>query len=657
LSHRAAASGPVDAATLTLPARLASHATTRGELPAFHVVAGDSVTTISWAGLLRQSCAYADRYRAAGVVPGDAVLISLKHGPSMYPAYLGAMLLGATPSLLPFPNMKQDPVLYWEAQHALFARVQARAMLTYAEHAAQLAGALPAVTRLLIDEPLPLSEATPIAELAASIRIPDPDSVMLLQHSSGTTGLRKGVALSYRHVAEHAVSYSAALGLTAESRIASWMPLYHDGGLVSAFLMPGQLGATVVSIDAFEWVLAPHLLLELMDTYRCDYTWLPNFAFNHLVRTKQGGERYDLGHVRAFVGTAEPCKPQTFDDFVETFAPHGVRIEQLQTMYGMAECVLATSQSPVGVPLRRVWLDAQALHAGRAVVREQGPGTVEYLSNGPLIEGLECRIDPDADSGVDEGTPIGELQLRGDFVFTGYDRADDATAEVFVDGWYRTGDLCCLIDGDVYVLGRSKDVIIHHGVNYYAHDLEAAASTVAGVKPGRCAAVAVYDEAAGSEAIELIAEREVPSAVSDAQLRIDLKQAIAARFQVMVARVHLVEPGWLVKTTSGKVSRRENLAKLQRQPPAAEPAEPAEPNDLWKLVVDTIASTFSVAGSSIGAQTTAADVEGWDSLGHTVLMIRLGKALGSALPEHVAAGAGSVGELVDLLAGHLGARR
>lgn len=636
----------------TIPAQLITHALTRGAETACHVVADDEVTSISWEQLLRRAGAYADRYSAAGVVAGDAVLISLKHGPSLYPVYLGAMLLGAVPAFLAFPSQKQDPVLYWETHQALFDRMQARAMVTYADNADEVAKTLPSATSLLLDDSGLVSDA-PIADLAASFVVPAHDSVALIQHSSGTTGQKKGVALTYRQIARQIESYSDALGFSAHSRVASWLPLYHDMGLVSAFLMPVYVGATVVSLDAFEWVLKPHLLLDLMDSYRCDYTWLPNFAFNHLVRTKEGHEAYSLDHVRAFISCSEPCKPDSFESFAETFAPHGVTPAQLQTSYAMAETVLAVSQSSLGIPVSRRWLKLKALSAGRAVVADQGPGVVEHLSNGPLIQGVEARVDPNVDL-VGEGSAIGEIQLRGDFVFDGYDRNDQASAEAFVDGWYRTGDIGCVIDGEVYVLGRSKDVIIHHGVNYYAHDLEAAASSVVGVKPGRCAAVAVFDQPSGSEQIEVIAERDVDGpAPTDDQLRANVKKAISDRFQVMVARVHLVDTGWLIKTTSGKISRRENAVKLQRQPPASFEAAEA-PMDIEQTVIDTIASTFGVDGSTIGPETVAVDVDGWDSLGHTVLMIRLGKALGSPVPEHVASGAASVAELVELLVEHLG---
>jgi fatty-acyl-CoA synthase len=638
----------------TTQGHLIDNARSRGDQPALHVVVGDTVTMLTWAELLRRSAAYADRYLAAGVQPGDVVMLCLRHSVSQYPAYLGALLAGMTPSFVSFPTPKQDPVQYWDAHRVLFGRVQPHTVLTYAENAADLAKVVPESTGLLVDAPAgDVTEA--VEDIAARFPLPDLDSVALLQHSSGTTGQKKGVMLTHRHIGLQTANYTAAMEVSELTRVASWLPLYHDMGLFTGFLMPVHWGATVVSIDAFEWVAQPHLLLELMDRYSCDHVWLPNFAFNHMARTKRGDETYQLGHVRSFVCSSEPVKADTIDHFVETFAPHGVRPIQMRTHYGMAEATLAISVNPPGTPVPRIWFDTDAVRRSRAVVGQDGPGTVGYLSNGRLIGGIELRVDPVAAAVPGEGTAIGELQIRGDFVFDGYYRNPEATAEAFAgDGWYRTGDLGAVIDAEVYVFGRSKDVIIHHGVNYYAHDLEAVATTVPGVKAGRCAAVAVYDDSVGSERIELIAEREHVDADLDAQLQADLKHAIADRFPITVARVHLVEQGWLVKTTSGKVSRADNLAKLLAQPPSPPPppeteVAPEPPRNLAELVVSIIASTFGVPAADIDERTTAVDVEGWDSLGHTVLMIRISRALGVNFPEFVAADADDVGELIELL--------
>ena len=610
----------------TLPEHLLSHARNRPDDVAFHVIDGDQVSSLSWNQLAGAAAAYADLFRRSGVSAGSVVVICLRHGPSLYPAFLGAVLAGAVPAFVPFPTVKQDPSLYWEAHRILFTRVEPVAVLTYADNASDLGQVLSPATRLLVDDPALVSDISAPPSFDA-FAFPDLDALAVLQHSSGTTGHKKGVMLTHRQIGLQVEAYAAALGLGAADRVASWLPLYHDMGLLTAFLAPVTLGATVVSLDAFAWADDPHSLLRAMDAYRCDLAWLPNFAFNHLVRTKTGDERYRLDHVRAFVSCSEPVKADTLSSFADTFAPHGVNLGQLQVSYAMAETVFAVTQTPVGRPPRIVEIEG-----------------VSQVSNGPTLEGIELRVDPAATG------PVGELQVRGSWVSAGYYRNPEATDEAFADGWYRTGDLGCVVDGEVYVLGQTKDVIIHHGVNYYAHDLEAAAGSVPGIRAGRCAAVAVFDVAAASEGVELIAEREEIGVVSDHELVTALKKAVADRFNLSLDHVHVVEPGWLVKTTSGKVSRSENLAKLMATKQAPRTVEPPPASDLMGVVLSTVASTFDVPVTDLGPETAAIDVPGWDSLGHTVLMIRLGRALGRSVPESIAARARNVGELVDRLA-------
>jgi acyl-CoA synthetase (AMP-forming)/AMP-acid ligase II len=555
-------------AVATIAGRLAHHATTRGQAIAFHIVAGGRATDVSYEALLRHAAGYAGVFAQAGLGRGDLIFMCLKHGIDVYAAYLGAMILGAVPSFLAFPTPKQDPALYWQTHRALFQQMGGRAVLTYPENRDDLAAALPPATALLTTPPTLPRDDRPLAEIAAGLPAAAPDDTVLVQFSSGTTGLRKGVALSHALVARQVASYAKVIGAGEGTRIASWLPLYHDMGLMTAFLMPVHYGATVACLDAFEWVTSPHSLLDLMDRQRCTHAWLPNFAFNHLVRTKLGSETYALGHVAALINCSEPCKQATFDLFAATFAGHGIRPEQLQVCYAMAETVFAVSQTPLGRRPHTLWIDAQAAAGNRIqVVAEGAEGAMPLLSNGPPIDGILVRI-----AG---GEAIGEIQLRGDCVFAGYLKAPDVTAQAFDGGWYRTGDIGSVIDGEVYVIGRLKDIIIHHGRNYHAHDIEAVAGTVTGVKPGRCVALGVWDEEVGSEEVELVAERDPSLGIEDKALRNTLRQAIVRRFNLAVSKVHLVEPGWLVKTTSGKISRKENLGKLLRDTHRA-PAEPGK---------------------------------------------------------------------------------
>ena len=395
----------------TLPERLLAHARHRGDQVAFEVLTDDHATSLTWERLAATSAAYAALFSASGVTPGSVVVICLKHGPSLYPAFLGAMLAGAVPSFVPFPTVKQDPALYWEAHRVLFARVEPTVVLTYQDNVPAVADVLPPTTRLLMDDPASLLSAEPLAPLAADLTPPDLDAVALLQHSSGTTGHKKGVMLTHRQIGLQVEAYAAALGLGAEDRIASWLPLYHDMGLVTALLAPVTLGATVISLDAFAWADDPHSLLRAIDTHRCQFAWLPNFAFNHLVRTKLGGEAYRLDHVRAFISCSEPVKADTFTSFADTFAPHGVRPEQLQVSYAMAESVFAVTQTPPGRPPRTT--------------------VIEESSRSPTARPSRASS---CASHLERPAPVDKLEVRGPWVSDGYYRDPEATAESFVDG-------------------------------------------------------------------------------------------------------------------------------------------------------------------------------------------------------------------------------
>ncbi len=608
----------------TVAGRLVLHASQRPETTALTVLSGGVTTTITWLDLLRASVAHARRYEAEGVLRGDTVLLCLTHGTSLHAAFLGALLVGAVPGYLAVPSDKQDPDLFWASYESLVERISPRLMLVSPD--ITLRGEIG--THVVIDEPLEALEGT-AGELIASYADSDPSAVALLQHSSGTTGLKKGVALTHDQIAKQVAALAARLEVTDADRVASWLPVYHDMGLISSFLAPVHLSIPVLSLDPFEWVNAPHSLLDTMDQHRATLAWLPNFAFNHLVRTKTGDESYRLDHVRAFINCSEPCKPATFDRFAEAFASHGVRRDQLQVSYAMAESVFAVTQTVIGEVTRTLDVDG-----------------AQALSNGPLLDGIELRV------AAPDGAQVGEIQLRGGYVFSGYSHDAETTAEAFDGDWYRTGDLGCLVDGELYVLGRVKDVIIHHGINYFAHDIEAAVTAVPGVKSGRCVAVAVYDPDVGSEEIEVIAERDPDEQCDDDELTAAVREAVADEFPVNLAKVHLRDPGWMVKTTSGKVSRADNLAKLERPESVAAQAAPAGDDSLEATVFRTIASTFFADAASITRETVARDVKGWDSLGHTVLMLRLSRAVGIKIPESIAARASNVGNLIDLLENH-----
>ncbi len=429
-------------------------------------------------------------------------------------------------------------------------------ILTYAGNAERLREHIPndSLRLILPEEVAGVPEAFPIPK-------PDLEDIAFLQHSSGTTALKKGVQLSYGAVAVQIASYAAVLQLDAADRIATWLPLYHDMGLIACLVLPLTLGLTIVSMDAFEWVSRPEMLLDAIEAHRCTHVWLPNFAFHHLCRTAASESRCDLSRVKAFIDCSEPCKPETFDLFAETFAHAGVRREQLQTCYAMAEAVFAVTQTRLHSVPTVLTVDRSALvDQGLAAPPHDGASVVRLLSVGEPIPGMEVQIVDPAGDPLPPGR-VGEVAIRGRSLFSGYFRNETATRESFFGEWYRTGDTGLISNGELYILGRLKELIIIYGKNLYCHDIEFICNQVDGVKRGRCVAVGNYDETIGSEELVIIAETEERDRDKWRDIHRNLKNALVTTINISPCDIRIVEPGWLVKSTAGKIARGENLRK------------------------------------------------------------------------------------------------
>ena len=509
---------------------------------------------LSWSELAEDCRRIAGLLQHHGLREGEQVLIFLRHGRELYGTYFGTMLGGFVPSFMPCSTPKQDPVLYWRSHAELLRKIRPAALIadpaTFAEMAAsglELDGvrcidvhaAAPAEGRF-VDRP--------------------GDAIALLQHSSGTTGLKKGVALSFDAIAAQIESYAAALQLTRADVLASWLPLYHDMGLIACCITPAYLGIPVAQMDAFEWLARPDLLARTIADLGATFAWLPNFAFEHLaLACRRQADQFDLSRLRALINCSEPCKPTTFDRFAAAFLPAGIKPDQLQCCYAMAESVFAVTQTQLGTPPRRLTVDAETLEPG-AIPCPAESGQ-ELIECGTPLAGITVEIVDEHRRPLAAGA-VGEIVLSGDFMFAGYNKDPERTAgQIDEAGRYHTRDMGFLRDGHLYVLGRMDDMIIVNGRNLYAHEVEATVSAIDGVKGGRAVTVAAFDPRVGSASLVVIAEVDPREARDAGDIQRDIMSAIFSVFAITPRRVRVVEPGWLVKTTSGKISRKENLAK------------------------------------------------------------------------------------------------
>ncbi len=545
--------------------------------PALLVVEPSGTMQFSAGELLSGMLAWAHalhRLRPAGSSPGSSVVVIVApKGLAAYTSLLGAMRAGMAGCILPGPTVKQDAATYWETHRAVLARIEPAVVVAPAELAEMLHAVLPPGTPVVdAAVPPPAGDGT----LPALADVDGDDVAAILQHSSGTTGLKKGVVLTFGQIREQARSYARALDMTKDDKVASWLPLYHDMGLVTALLLPLTLGAMVVCMDPFDWLARPACILEVITRYRASFCWLPNFAFAHLTKVAADEGPFDLSSMRGFIDCSEPCRADTLDAFAAAFAPHGLRPGVIATCYAMAETVFAVTQSRLGEPPASVSVDREAMsvHAVAVPVEAGAPGAVRLVSCGRPIEGTSVRIavrpgsgpalgdepgrPPPDPSAAPAGLPVGEIVVTSGTAFVGYYRNPEASAVCLDNGWYRTGDLGFVHEGELYVSGRIKDLIIVNGRNFYAHDIEAAAHAVNDVKPGRAAAFGIEREAAGSEGAVVVVESHLASGQAADAVARSVRDAVSQALGLALHDVVVRPPGALRKTTSGKVSREEN---------------------------------------------------------------------------------------------------
>lgn len=551
---------------------------------------------ITYRALLSRAAAFAQRLAQSGVQPGEVVVIILQHGEALVHAFWGAILHGATPSILPPLTEKLLPERYRHDLAALMGLTRPAAIVTYPEFAAEIRAAIDVA---VAENPaLRAPVAVPVSDGDLDVVEPDFDTlpglarseqdVVLLQHSSGSTGLQKGVALSHRAVLNQLEAYAPAIGLSADDVIVSWLPLYHDMGLIAAFIMPVLCGAPLVLMSPFDWVRAPVRLMQAVAKYRGTLTWLPNFAYNFCATRirDRDMEGVDLSSLRAVINCSEPVYESSHRVFMQKFQRFGLRPNALATCYAMAENTFAVTQSAIGEPVAHnesggisrdpspiprvrsgtFGTGIEGRSASRIGKRDRG-GNAGQTSSGRPLPNVRLRILDEQFRDVAEGA-IGEIALQSDCMLSEYYHRPDATQKAFLQGqrpfegpWYLTGDLGYMLNGELFVAGRKKDLIIVGGKNVYPQDLEQLVGDVRGVRAGRVAAFGVFDQSAGTEEVIIVAEAESDDENERERVAEVVRQHITRNSDVAVRQVVLVDSRWLVKTSSGKVARNANKEK------------------------------------------------------------------------------------------------
>ena len=524
---------------------------------------------ISYQDLLDRAAAYAVAFEEADIRKGEPIVLLLQHGRPLIESFFGAILHGAIPSIMPFLTEKLSKERYRDSLKSLIQITEPVAIVTYPEFIGEVQKARvegDSIRQVFIHSDVVAPTEWNWEQLwGASATSED---IVLLQHSSGTTGLQKGVALSHQAVCNQVDSYGKAIRMEQEDVVVSWLPLYHDMGLIAGFIMPILMRSTLVLMSPFDWVRAPYRLMQAVSEYSGTLSWLPNFAFNFCAKKVRARdlEGVDLSSWRAIINCSEPMRWESHQLFYDRFKEFGLRRESLATCYAMAENVFAVTQGGVDVVASVDEIDQDALQSENVARPNTGTGrTVKMLSAGHPIESTFVRVIDESGDEIPE-RHVGEISIQGNCLLSGYFNRPELTKNSFLDGWYRTGDLGYLADGELFVTGRQKELIIVGGKNIHPQDLEEIVNGIEGVHPGRVVAFGVFNDEIGTEDIVLVAESALSQPAEKASLARDIRAQIAQSSDVSARYVEIVDREWLIKTSSGKIARGANRDKyLQTQ--------------------------------------------------------------------------------------------
>jgi acyl-CoA synthetase (AMP-forming)/AMP-acid ligase II len=527
--------------------------------------------TLTFADFRRHAYLQAGMLRDQGVTAGDRVVIIMPQGIPAMTTFVGAMMLGAAPTFLAYPNFKIEPSKYRSGLTGVTANLKAKTVVIDEAFPDEMLG------HVSLDEGTRLVRAGTgnVADDKDLVR-PDiqADSLAFIQHSAGTTGLQKGVALTHAAVLRQLDHLSQALKIdTATDRIYSWLPLYHDMGLIACFMLPMVFHIPIVMQSPLDWVMHPETMLQIISEYKCTLAWLPNFAFQFAPRrtSQRSRTQYDLSSVRALINCSEPVRAKSMSEFQNAFGAAGLKRTALQSSYAMAENVFAVTQSdlsrPSGPP--RLWADGPQFRGARQIVAvaEGASGAVAFTSSGRLLPHHEIRIASDSGAVLGDGR-VGEILVKSDCLFDGYHNRPDLTAQAIIDGWYHTGDLGFCLEGELYVVGRKKDLLIIGGENIYPQDIEEIVASHSTVRDGRVIAMGLYNPDLGTEDIVVVAELEHEEQLAQAtKIEGEIRSLVVAGMGVAIRTIFLKPPKWIVKSTAGKPARSATREKLLQEHP------------------------------------------------------------------------------------------
>src|SRR3954447_18180793 len=512
--------------------------------------------TMSYRDLQTAARAVAQGLISRDIVPGDRIAMMLPTSTDFFASFFGILYAGAVPVPIYPPARMAQLEEHMRRQIVILNNAGARMLITVQE------GRKLAV--LLRSQVTTLESVETVTTLSAertSMPLPplnDPEAMGLMQYTSGSTGDLKGVMLTHWGLLENVRAMGHAMEATSKDVFVSWLPLYHDMGLIGAWLGCCYFGARLYVMSPISFLVRPATWLWTMHKYRATFSGGPNFAFELCAsRIDEADlEGLDLSALRFIVDGAEPISPQTLRRFDERFQRYGMDKGVVSPSYGLAENCVGLCSPPAGRgPLiDRIKRDALARQSYAEPAAPDDTDAIEMVACGHPIEKNEVRIVDDAGREVGERHE-GMLEFRGPSMTKGYFRNEAKTRELFHDGWIKSGDRAFMAGGDVYITGRVKDIIIRAGRNTYPQEIEEAVSAIPGIRKGGVAAFGSPDPQNGTERLIVMAETKESGPEARAKLVAAAHEVVTQIAGSAADDIVLVPPRGVPKTSSGKVRR------------------------------------------------------------------------------------------------------
>ncbi|MGJ0505305.1 MAG: AMP-binding protein [Methylocystis sp.] len=549
-----AVSEPIEAKTLI--DALARHAELHGDRE--HVLlwrAEGAPEPLTYHDLYHAARAAAGGLIERGVGPGDRIAIMLPTSRDFFVAFFAVLFCGAVPVPIYPPFRLSQIEDHLRRQAGILSNADASALITNDE--------IRIVGRLLYGLVSALRHIVTIPELSAASPLPAPlpaapDATALIQYTSGSTGDPKGVVLSHANLLANIRAMGAVLKASSADRVVSWLPLYHDMGLIGCWLGSLYYGAPALIMSPLSFLADPARWFWAIDSHRATISAAPNFAFELCLKAIDDAKinGLDLSSLRGIMNGAEPVSPTSLARFAQRFASYGFRPEMMTPVYGLAENAVGLAFPPLGRGPLIDRVDRKALDRdGVARVASAGADSVvSFVACGRPLPHHEIRIVDDASRELPERQE-GRIQFRGPSATRGYFQNPEKTAALFDGDWLETGDRGYIAGGDVFITGRIKDLIKRAGRNIYPHELEEAVGALDGTRKGCVAVFPALDARAGTERLIVLAETRLTDDARRSSLRKRITETSQALLDLAPDEVVLAPPHTIPKTSSGKIRR------------------------------------------------------------------------------------------------------